>query len=106
MSETPKRRLIDQIGDSPTFVAEGSRLTGDLETPGPLVMCGVVRGDGRIGGLARLARPAALSITVARYGGHCGFFQQLTGPTWLERRILAELGRSSRVTPTYSQAVT
>ena len=59
-----------------------------------------------IGGLARLARPAALSITVARYGGHCGFFQQLTGPTWLERRILAELGRGSRVTPTYSQAVT
>ena len=42
MSETPKRRLIDQIGDSPTFVAEGSRLTGDLETPGPLVMCGVI----------------------------------------------------------------
>jgi len=57
------------------------------------------------GALARLARPAALSISVTRYGGHCGFFQQLTGPTWLERRILAELGRSS-VTPTYSQAVT
>jgi len=43
-------------------------------------------------GLARLARPAALSITVTRHGGHCGFFQQLTGPTWLERRILAALG--------------
>ncbi len=39
-----------------------------------------------------LARPAALSIIVTRYGGHCGFFQQLTGPTWLERRILAALG--------------
>jgi uncharacterized protein len=44
------------------------------------------------GGLARLARPQALSITVARYGGHCGFFEQLSGPTWIERRILAELG--------------
>jgi uncharacterized protein len=44
------------------------------------------------GALARLARPAALSISVTRYGGHCGFFQQLTGPTWLERRILAEFG--------------
>ena len=44
------------------------------------------------GALARLARPAALSISVTRYGGHCGFFQRLTGPTWLERRILAELG--------------
>ena len=49
-SETSKRRLIDQIGDSPTFVAEGSLLTGDLETPGPLVMCGIVRGDGRVEG--------------------------------------------------------
>src|SRR5256885_9739971 len=55
MSETIKRRLIDQIGNSPTFVAEGSRLTGDLETPGPLVMCGVVRGDGRVGGMLRMA---------------------------------------------------
>ena len=55
MSETIKRRLIDQIGDSPTFVAEGSVLTGDLETPGPLVMCGVVRGDGRVGGTLRMS---------------------------------------------------
>ncbi len=58
MSETPKRRLIDQIGEAPTFVAEGSRLTGDLETPGPLVMCGVVNGDGRIGGTLRMAATA------------------------------------------------
>jgi predicted alpha/beta-fold hydrolase len=43
------------------------------------------------GALARLARPAALSITVAPYGGHCGFFDQLTGPTWIERRIVAQL---------------
>jgi uncharacterized protein len=43
-------------------------------------------------GLARLARPAALSITVTRYGGHCGFFEELRGPTWLERRIQALLG--------------
>ena len=29
--------------------------------------------------LARLARPAALSLTVSRYGGHCGFFEHLRG---------------------------
>ena len=50
-----KRRLIDQIGDSPTFVAEGVRLTGDLETPGPLVVCGTIRGDGRVGGTLRMS---------------------------------------------------
>jgi cytoskeletal protein CcmA (bactofilin family) len=55
MDQTLKRRVIDQIGESPTFVAEGSRLTGDLETSGPLVMCGAIRGDGRIGGALSMA---------------------------------------------------
>jgi cytoskeletal protein CcmA (bactofilin family) len=58
MSETLKRRLIDQIGDTPTFLAEGSRLTGDLETGGPLVVCGAIRGDGRVGGALRMAATA------------------------------------------------
>jgi predicted alpha/beta-fold hydrolase len=39
-------------------------------------------------GLTQLARPPALSLTVTRYGGHCGFFDDLRGPTWLERRIM------------------
>jgi cytoskeletal protein CcmA (bactofilin family) len=55
MTETLKRRLIDQIGDSPTFVAEGSRLTGDLESAGPLVLCGAIRGDGRVAGALSMA---------------------------------------------------
>ena len=55
MNETLKRRLMDQIGDSPTFVAEGSRLTGDVESAGPLVVCGAIRGDGRVGGALRMA---------------------------------------------------
>src|SRR5262245_22096097 len=50
MSKLPKRRLVDQIGSSPSFVAEGCQLTGDLETNGPLVVCGAIRGDGRVGG--------------------------------------------------------
>jgi predicted alpha/beta-fold hydrolase len=40
--------------------------------------------------LARLARPPALTVTLARYGGHCGFFAGLSGPTWLEQRMLAQ----------------
>jgi cytoskeletal protein CcmA (bactofilin family) len=53
--EPQKRRLLDQIGESPTFVAPGSRLTGDLETNGPLVVCGAVHGDGRVGGALSMA---------------------------------------------------
>ena len=55
MADTLKRRLIDQIGDSPTFVAEGSRITGDLEAAGPLVVCGVVAGDGRVAGTLHMS---------------------------------------------------
>ncbi|HEV2230268.1 MAG TPA: alpha/beta fold hydrolase [Steroidobacteraceae bacterium] len=44
-----------------------------------------------VGGLARLARPAALSVTVTRYGGHCGFIDSLAGLTWAERFVLARL---------------
>ena len=43
------------------------------------------------GGLERLARSPSLRIVVTRFGGHCGFLDRLTGPTWVERRILAEL---------------
>jgi|ERR1700681_3974968 cytoskeletal protein CcmA (bactofilin family) len=55
MSEKPKRRLLDQVGSTPTFIAAGCRITGDLETPGPVVVCGTVRGDGKIGGALHMA---------------------------------------------------
>jgi predicted alpha/beta-fold hydrolase len=45
------------------------------------------------GDLARLARPAALEITVTPRGGHCGFMDALGGPSWIDRRIVAELER-------------
>jgi len=50
MSERPKRRLLDFMGGSPTFVAEGCRITGDIETIGPLILCGMIRGDGHVRG--------------------------------------------------------
>lgn len=53
--DTQRRRMLDQLGDSPTFVAPGSRIAGDVETAGPLVVCGAVRGDGRVGGLLSMA---------------------------------------------------
>ena len=43
-------------------------------------------------GLAQLARPSALTLTVTRHGGHCGFFERLGGESWLERLILRQLG--------------
>ena len=69
MSDQPKRRLLDEMGTSPTFVADGCTLTGDLETAGPIVVCGSVPGDGRIGGALRMAANSAWTGEVhARYG--------------------------------------
>lgn len=60
MSDTARRRrLRDEIGSSPTFLADGSQLTGDLETEGSLVLCGAIRGDGRIGGALQMAADAS-----------------------------------------------
>ncbi|MGH8179861.1 MAG: bactofilin family protein [Steroidobacteraceae bacterium] len=58
MSETPKRRLLDRMAASPTFVAAGCRLTGDVETDGPLLLCGAIRGDGRVSGALSLTEDA------------------------------------------------
>jgi len=56
--DLPKRRLLDQLGNSPTFVAEGCQLTGDIQTSGPLVVCGGVRGDGHVAGTLSMAAKA------------------------------------------------
>jgi predicted alpha/beta-fold hydrolase len=41
--------------------------------------------------LERLAGPSCLQLTVTRFGGHCGFLERLSGPSWVEQRIVAEL---------------
>jgi len=69
MSEAPKRRLLDQIGTSPTFVADGCVLTGDLETNGPIVVCGTVSGDGRIGGALRMSAKSSWTGEVHAHDG-------------------------------------
>jgi predicted alpha/beta-fold hydrolase len=41
--------------------------------------------------LERLAGGAPLQLTVTRHGGHCGFLERLSGPSWVERKIVADL---------------
>jgi uncharacterized protein len=48
------------------------------------------------GGLTRLAQPAALTVTVTRYGGHCGFIESLAGLTFAERFVLELLAGNGR----------
>ena len=45
------------------------------------------------GEIRQLKRVPALSVTLTRFGGHCGFVDRLGGATWIDREILAELSR-------------
>ncbi len=77
MTEMPKRRLLDRLGASPTLVAASCQLTGDVETDGPLLLCGSIRGDGRVGGALSLTAEAhwegevhaAAAIIAGRFTG-------------------------------------
>ena len=91
MSEAPKRRLLDEIGSSPTFVADGCMLTGDLETNGPIVVCGSVKGDGRIGGALRMSAQSAWTGEVhARHGIIAG---KITGKLVIAEKL--EIGATA-----------
>ncbi len=92
MADYPKRRrLLDEIGSSPTFVSEGSRLTGDLETGGSLVMCGTVRGDGRVGGALRMAIASSWEGEIhARHGIIAG---RIVGKLVIEEKL--EIGATA-----------
>ena len=82
MADTPKRRLLDQMGGVPTYVAAGSRITGDVEAPGALVMCGQVRGDGDVKGPLSVAAGARWDGEVhARSGVIAVMLQMMCLPT-------------------------
>jgi len=89
--DPPRRRLLDEIGTSPTFVADGAVLTGDLETNGAIVVCGHVRGDGRIGGALRMAANASWTGEVhAQHGIIAG---KVTGKLVIEHKL--EIGATA-----------
>jgi cytoskeletal protein CcmA (bactofilin family) len=86
-----KRRLLDRLGEAPTFLPEGSRLTGDLETSGSLVVCGTIRGDGQVGGALQMTVSAQWHGEVhARSAVIDG---QLTGKLVIEEKL--EIGASA-----------
>ena len=75
----------------------GYAITGDalatLEAPAHLITAAddpmILAHD-----LEQLARPPSLQLTVTPHGGHCGFIDALTGPSWIDRMIVQELLRS------------
>ena len=89
--------LVRSYTEFPTLAdyLSGYAITGErlahLTTPAHILMA---QDDPIIpvADLSRLASPPALAVTLTRYGGHCGFFDNLSGPTWLERHVMTLLG--------------
>jgi cytoskeletal protein CcmA (bactofilin family) len=68
----PSRRLLDRVVGTPSLLAIGARVVGDIETPGPLMLGGTVQGDGNVRGELSIVAQAhwqgevhALSAVVA-----------------------------------------
>lgn len=55
MNDTPKRRLLDRTGNTPSLIGVGSRIEGELNCPGDLAVAGMVVGNGEISALFTLA---------------------------------------------------
>jgi cytoskeletal protein CcmA (bactofilin family) len=50
MNDKPNRRFLDRTTGALSLLATGSRVVGDIETPGALMVGCHVRGDGNVGG--------------------------------------------------------
>jgi uncharacterized protein len=70
------------------YAITGSRLAR-LEVPATLI---TALDDPIIpaSGLAKIARPTLLRLIVTRLGGHIGFLEHFSAPTWAERRVVQE----------------
>ena len=58
MSQLPRRRLLDRLGSAPSLIAQHTRLAGDIETEGALLLNGTVQGNGRVGGEVSISSDA------------------------------------------------
>jgi predicted alpha/beta-fold hydrolase len=91
-------RMVATYTDFPDLAAylRGYAITGEalagLETESRIITS---MDDPMIlpGDLQRLARVPALTVTLTRYGGHCGFLDRPGRQTWIDAEVLAELTR-------------
>jgi cytoskeletal protein CcmA (bactofilin family) len=58
MPQLPRRRLLDRLGSTPSLIAQHTRLVGDIETEGALLLNGTVQGNGRIAGEVSISSDA------------------------------------------------
>jgi cytoskeletal protein CcmA (bactofilin family) len=93
MPQLPRRRLLDRLGSTPSLIARNTRLVGDIETEGALLVNGSVHGNGRVGGELAIAVDASWEGDVqAQRAVVAG---QITGNLTVEDKL--EIGASARL---------
>jgi cytoskeletal protein CcmA (bactofilin family) len=91
MNQPPKRRLLDAFSGSPTYLGEQTRFIGNVESAGPVVLCGEVAGDGRIQGALNLAVSGHWAGTV--YARQAVIAGKVTGNLIIEDKL--EIGQTA-----------
>jgi predicted alpha/beta-fold hydrolase len=94
--------LVRQFTDFPNLEAylDGYAITGErlasLRFPAAILLA---EDDPMIpaADLARLARSARLTILRTRHGGHCGFVDQLNGPSFADQFVVTQFERFARL---------
>jgi len=93
MSSAPRRRLLDRLGSTPSLIAQHTRLVGDIETAGALLVNGSVCGNGRIGG--ELAISAGASWEGDAHAERAVVAGSLSGDLTVADKL--EIGASARL---------
>lgn len=93
MSQLPRRRLLDRLGSAPSLIAQHTRLAGDIETAGALLVNGMVQGNGRIGGEISISSDAQWEGDV--YASSAVIAGTVVGNITVEDKL--EIGASARL---------
>ncbi len=93
MADLPRRRLLDRIVGSPTFIGAGTEFVGDMACDSDLSVAGIATGECRIKGAFLLAENARWTGPVT--AGSAVIGGQLKGDLKLEGKL--EIGKAARI---------
>jgi cytoskeletal protein CcmA (bactofilin family) len=91
MTDNPRRRLRDAFSGTPTFLGERTKFVGNLETSGPLVVCGHVQGDAHVDGSVNLSVGALWEGGI--HANHAVIAGKVTGTIVIAEKL--EIGQTA-----------
>ena len=93
MTDVPRRRLLDRLTGSPTFIGAGTEFVGDMACDSDLSVAGIATGECRIKGAFLLAEKARWTGPVT--AGSAVISGDLRGNLTLEGKL--EIHKAARI---------